>query len=203
MIGKIFTRLTVIEKSPKKGFGTYWVCKCSCGTIKEVRGYHLTGNKIKSCGCYKADIATTHGYTKGATHGKRMAEYSIWASMLRRCENPNNQKYNLYGGKGITVCERWHKFENFIADIGLRPSNKYSLDRYPNNNGNYEPSNCRWAIIDDQNRNLTSNIWLEHNGKRQVLADWSRELKIDSHCISKRLKKGEPFSDIHKRYATR
>lgn len=201
MIGQVFTRLTVIGKSNKKGFGVYWVCKCSCGNIKEVRAYHLKGNKIKSCGCHKTAIATTHGYTKGATHGKRMPEYNVWASMIRRCENPNNQKYNIYGGRGINVCERWHRFENFISDMGLRPSNKHSLDRFPNKNGNYEPSNCRWATIDEQNRNLNSNIWIEHNGRKQILTDWAKELGIDSSSMRRRIKKGVPFAKIYNKYA--
>lgn len=164
-LGKRFGRLVVVELVHRGGNdrSATWKCKCDCGdttigTSKALR----TGDK-QSCGCRQKDHAKTlaHDYlTKhGHTVGKQNSpEYSSWRSMIHRCTDPNNNRYELYGGRGVRVCERWlgeHGFGNFLADMGERPDPKraYSLDRWPNRDGNYEPSNCRWATRSQQMTN--------------------------------------------------
>lgn len=198
MVGSVFYNYTVIDINSKRPY--HWVCKCLCGVIKDVRYSHLKLGHVKSCGCHKDAIATKHGYTRGATKGKRMVEYNVWAAMLRRCKNPSEKKYNIYGGRGIKVCERWHKFVNFLSDMGRRPIGKYSIDRFPNKDGDYEPNNCRWATIEEQNRNLRSNRYFEHEGKRMVLKDWANELNVCSKTISTRLRKGQSFCNIYNHF---
>lgn len=124
------------------------------------------------------------------THNKRHTpEYLIWAHMKTRCYNKNYKLYHCYGGRGIIVCDRWlNSFENFISDMGKRPTSKHSLDRFPNQNGIYEPENCRWATPKEQQGNRRNNKWIEHNGKRMIQADWARELNMDVRKLHHHLK---------------
>lgn len=124
-----------------------WRCECDCGRFKLTTPHDLRRGLVRSCGC-KAG-GRTHGY---ARHGKINPTYHTWISMRERCRNPNATKYELYGGRGIKVCERWESFENFLADVGPRPSGR-TLDRFPNKDGDYEPSNVRWATILEQRNN--------------------------------------------------
>jgi len=130
-----------------------WECRCECGNIREVPGSDLRYGQSKSCGCWNKN-----GPRKAPSrHGMSYTpEYHIWALMLQRCRNSNWPGYRYYGGRGISVCERWLDFENFYADIGPRPSPELSIDRI-NNNGNYEPNNCRWADAKTQNNNQRRN----------------------------------------------
>lgn len=140
LLGKVFGRLEVISSAEKVNGRTAWLCKCMCGKTNVVEKGSLTSGKTKSCGCLKAETKTN------LRHGKKYtSEYNSWQAMLRRCDNEKNISYHNYGAVGIEVCERWkHSFESFFEDMGKKPSAEYSLDRI-NVNGNYEPSNCRWA----------------------------------------------------------
>ena len=109
--------------------------------------------------------------------------------MLDRCRNPNSQHRKDYGGRGIAVCERWYKFENFYADMGARPPGM-TLDRYPDVNGDYEPGNCRWATNTQQQRNKRNTIYLEHAGVTQSLCDWEDSLGIPKNVFRDRLRRG-------------
>lgn len=115
------------------------------------------------------------------------SEYGIWQGMLRRCADKSSKRY---GGRGISVCERWHSFENFLADMGRRPSRGHSIDRYPDNDGNYEPSNCRWATLIQQARNLAKNHWVEFKGRRYVIEELANEVGLKSSTVASRLKRG-------------
>ena len=152
LTGLKFHRLTVIEyagatRPPKRAL---WKCKCDCGSICEVIATHLRNGNTKSCGCLRNEVAG--GRTR--THGlSKTREYETWCHMIQRCEDPRQPGYKHWGGRGITICDRWRNdFEAFLADMGHRPSAKHSLDRI-NNDGNYEPSNCRWATRHEQARN--------------------------------------------------
>lgn len=149
--GKTFNRLTVISCAARKP--VRWNCRCICGGLVVVKTEWLASNNTKSCGCLNIETRKTALLRHGRTH---TTEHVIWRGMRRRCENINCHAYKNYGGRGISVCERWQTFENFFADMGPRPSSLYSLDRV-DNDGNYEPGNCRWATRIQQIRNRRSN----------------------------------------------
>lgn len=151
--GQRFGRWLVIKHSS----GSHWFCRCDCGTERNVFSGSL-GHSSKSCGCLASEkklgniYAKKHGHTTGRWVGKsKSMEYVSWQAMIARCENPKAKRFERYGGRGIKICERWrNSFENFLVDMGPRPSRKYSLDRHPDNDGDYEPGNCRWATSKQQ-----------------------------------------------------
>jgi hypothetical protein len=145
LVGKEFGRLTVVALAGKRGANLYWQCQCRCGGQKTVRGTHLKRGAIKSCNCLRGN--PTHG-----EGGNETREYRAWSDMRRRCRNPKRKDWPDYGGRGIKVCDRWQIYTNFLADMGRKPGPKYSLDRI-DNDGNYEPSNCRWATTKEQYHN--------------------------------------------------
>lgn len=152
----------------------YWVYKCDCGKTCIKRKADVNHGSIKSCGC----LAIKHGMTGTRT-------YKTWRSMLYRCLDKNYPKFRLYGGRGITVCPQWKEFEVFLSDMGERPEGK-SLDRI-DSNGNYEPSNCRWATAKEQNNNSSNNRLLTYKGKTLNVTQWADELGFRPSTIFSRL----------------
>lgn len=178
-------------------------CICDCGNIIVIEPYMIKKGSVKSCGCYR--VQCLKNFNKGRTRipwnkNNNMGSHYLhgtWTQMISRCENPNNDMYKHYGAKGISVCEEWHDFWKFVdwaESIGGRPKG-YTLDRI-NVNGNYEPSNCRFASNHIQSRNTTRNIYLTHNGKTQVLKDWALELEIPYKTLSYRYKKRFPEEQL-------
>jgi hypothetical protein len=152
LTGQTFGRLTVVSRSVAQRGNSYWNCRCVCGVERRVSLPNLRSGHVRSCGCLsresRATRSTIHGH---ARVGARTREYSSWHSMVSRCTNPNIEPYAKYGARGIKVCARWLDFVNFLADMGERPPNT-SLDRI-DNDGNYEPGNCRWATASEQMKN--------------------------------------------------
>ena len=168
LTGRVFGRWTVVSLAPRVKKRTFWNCICTCGVERIVGASPLVSGTTNSCGCLRVEIGRTHGARINLRHGegsngKETPEYRTWANMLSRCENLNHRLFPDYGARGIRVCDRWHKFENFLDDVGRRPDGVrgkrplYSLDRFPDNNGNYEPGNVRWATPEEQNRNTRGN----------------------------------------------
>src|SRR6266508_728705 len=150
LVGRKFGRLTVTGRAGNDGHGhAMWACLCECGTTITVARGALRTRETQSCGCLKRqrtrETHTTHGQSNSP-------EWRAWRNMRQRCKNRRHPKYRDYGGRGITVCDRWASFENFLADMGPKPSPAHSIDRI-DVNGNYEPGNCRWATPKEQRLN--------------------------------------------------
>lgn len=190
LVGKRFARLVVLADAgrithPCGSSHSIWLCRCDCGTETKVYGSALKNGNTKSCGCLLIDVATN----RVRSHGKTgTPTYRCWQAMLSRCRNSNAACYANYGGRGISVCGRWLRFENFAADMGAHPGLGYSIERI-NNDGNYEPGNCRWASRREQNRNKRTNVVLTLNGTTKLLKDWATDLGIDQASLRERLNK--------------
>jgi len=181
LVGKKFGRLIVLKFDRRVKNHSYWLCKCECGNTKSIRHDHLVSNKIRSCGCLQKEIIKnlnlSHGMTKSSTH-------QVWCAMKTRCYNKNNHGYKYYGARGIKICKRWNKFKNFYKDIGEKPKGM-SIDRI-DNNGNYKPSNCRWATQKEQCRNTRRNHNITFKNKTQCITAWAEEIGINRRTLQHR-----------------
>lgn len=188
LTGQKFGRLTVLYKLHnyhKKEI--YWLCICDCGNITETRGSTLRNESAKSCGCYMKEIVTKHGKSNTRLH-------KTWSMIKDRCYNKHNNRYPIYGGRGIVVCDEWkHDFEAF-HDWAIE--NDYrddlTIDRI-DVNGNYEPNNCRWATPKQQARNTTRNRNITYNGETYCISEWADILGINANTIRSRLNYGWPI----------
>jgi len=184
LAGQKFSKLTVIKKMEKDKYGVYfWLCQCECGNVKKIRGSHLKSGYTKSCGCLQKEIVTKIAKTYGMAYN---LEYKSWANMKQRCLNKHNSKYKDWGGRGIKVCKRWLKFENFYKDMGDKPFKSYSIDRIDNSKG-YFKENCRWATKKEQARNKRNNKMITYKGETFCLKEWSEKLNIKYSILQNRL----------------
>ena len=184
-----FGQLIVVDRIPG-GARVKWNCQCDCGNKCEVLAKDLRKGNTKSCGCLRKNGKPPHEITHGqARGGANTPEYRIWIAMKSRCSNDKLWTWPYYGGRGITVCERWEKFENFFADMGLRPSKSHSIEREKNDVG-YQPDNCFWATKKQQSRNKRSNVMITHDGRTQCMTDWARELHVPKTTFRAYMNKG-------------
>ena len=188
LCGQKFGRLLVVEfagrvKGPTQS-RTTWHCVCECGNSKTVAGSNLSNGHISSCGCFRSEkiskMKTTHGKTQ-------TDEYKTFAGMKRRCENPKSPGFARYGANGVQV--KYSGFEEFIADVGERPSKSHSIDRIDNKRG-YEPGNCRWATMQEQQRNRTNNVPLTVDGITMFVTDWGVHTGLGEWVIWQRIAHG-------------
>lgn len=184
-IGKRYGRCLVLSISHRNKDSIAFVnIQCDCGNTKKIRLISLRNGSTVSCGCYHLERQKT----QRLTHGKSDTnEYHVWAGMLDRCRNVNNIKYKDYGGRGVTVCERWtNSFPAFLYDMGVRPTDGHTIDRI-NNDGNYDPSNCRWATRLEQNRNTRANIRATYMGEEKTLIEWAEIAGLKLKTLHSRL----------------
>lgn len=197
--GNKYGKLTVLSRGQ---YGSNkdikWVCLCECGKVKEISGISLREGRSISCGCWRIEKMQT-----ALGQACKTTEYVIWNGLKGRCYNKKNKDYPNYGGRGIGVCPRWlgkNGFKNFLDDMGKRPSNEYTLDRFPNNEtGWYEPLNCRWGTDEQQRRNTRTNRWFEFGDKRMISSDWAREFKISSSALNWYVQK-HSFDEAYNHY---
>ena len=189
-IGNIYNRFTVIDVTRRNG-RKHFVCRCSCGNVKNVTASQLVSGGTKSCGCLNNEMRKATASTRTLKHGmSRTTEYNSWAEMVRRCSDINCINFKYYGGRGITVCDRWMtSFENFIADMGLKPSQSHSIDRIDNDFG-YSPDNCRWATRAEQAANRRSTKQYYFGNEKLTILEISSKIGVKPFTIRSRLLKG-------------
>lgn len=174
-----------------------WLCECDCGVQTRVSTGCLTHGITKSCGCYQREQLRSRTIKHGMSRSNDptiKAMYGVWRAMQLRCRCDTDPAYHNYGGRGITMCDRWTDFGNFVEDMGVRPSKMHSLDRI-DNNGNYCPENCRWATRKEQNSNTRRNRWLEIDGELKTLAQWEDYSGVSDSTIAGRLARGWSTKD--------
>lgn len=196
LTGQRFGRLVVVERAQNIGARTAWLCKCQCGNEHIALGGNLRQGNATSCGCYHREIASK----VNTKHQKsRDKNYIEWSGIKTRCYNEMFDQYINYGGRGITMCDRWREsFEAFYEDVSKLPhfgEKGYSLNRI-DNDGNYEPNNVEWSDKIVQANNKRNNRLLTYNGKTQTMAQWSKDKKIPSSVIFKRLSLGWSVDEI-------
>lgn len=198
LAGQQYGRWTVLHWSHLDNGASYWTCRCSCGTVSKIPAANLKRGLSKSCGCLarNAHVARALAAPPRVPKDKkprapkqpRRPEYGVWHHMLRRCSESSNKSYANYGGRGIRVCERWGKFAAFIADMGPRPPHM-TLERI-DVNGNYEPSNCRWATMLEQGANKRNNLVATIDGVTRHVAEWARVSGLNRRTIEARVHRG-------------
>lgn len=191
LIGRRFGRLFVTAQAVNDRQGKpQWECVCDCGRRTVVRGYVLRKGDTLSCKCLRKELSVARATIHGHRAGIVTRTYSSWHSMRMRCSRPGFNGYERYGAVGITVCKRWNKFENFLADMGERPAGT-SIERIKNDKG-YAPDNCCWATLKQQGRNRTNNVMLSVGTLTQCSSAWAEELGGDAGIVNQRLRKGWP-----------
>lgn len=184
--GRIFGSLLALYSTKTESRKVFYMCLCACGEVVEARGNSLRTGNTKSCGC------------RTGKPGGRIARnpehvlYGLWTGIKTRCRNPASTGYHNYGGRGISLCEAWLKFENFISDMGPRPTGT-TLDRI-DNNGNYEPNNCRWATRKEQMRNMRKTRLVTHGGVTKSISTWAEELGFTTSTLRYRIRRNISFS---------
>lgn len=192
-VGTVFGRLTIVGYSIRKP-GT-WLCICTCGNNHDVEGHNLRNGSVSSCGCLRKELLSVRGSERNRSQAKcrcfsdrKNPAYAPWKAMHTRCTNSNRDDWPRYGGRGISVCERWNVFDNFLADMGERPIGT-SIDRI-DNDGNYEPSNCRWSDSKTQRNNSSTVRIVEYRGERMPISYLAKKVGIARKTLWGRINSG-------------
>lgn len=181
LTGQTFNKLTVLNYAYSH-HGKYYNCLCHCGTKTIVLGSKLTNQKTKSCGCYSREQIIKRSTKHGMRHTR---EYNIWCHMKARCYRKTNTRYKYYGARGIKICDQWvNSFKQFYLDMGDAPD-KYTIERI-NNNGNYEPSNCKWATQYDQVQNSRNCVYITYMKQTKTLTNWAKTIGITKNAMMQR-----------------
>ena len=175
----VVCRKGTVKSVPKSSHAT-WICRCVCGTQRILRTTDLSTGHPASCGCKRG----RHQHTR---RGYRSPVYAAWMGMKGRCEQPSNPGFTHYKTRGIKICKRWQIFENFLEDMGPLPGTGYTLDRWPDNTGDYKPGNCRWATRQEQANNRVTNVHLTYKGHDFTLAELARETGVSKELLRSRL----------------
>lgn len=191
--GKRYGWLRVLAEGGRTKQGAIlWKCRCRCGRLKEIRSFDLQSGASKSCGCRIGEVCRARSLTHGQYNSKL---YKCWAQMKQRCLNPNNPRFYLWGGRGIKVCKRWTRFENFAADMGKSFCDGLEIERR-DNNGNYEPGNCHWVTCSQQQRNKRTNHKITIGGKTKIATEWSESSGVKLQTILRRVRVGDIGAEI-------
>jgi hypothetical protein len=189
MVGKVFGKWTVVARAGSSHRSPTWTCQCECGKRKEVVGKTLRNGDSTSCGCQAplliSKARTRHGY---ARLGQVTPTWRTWAGIIRRCTNPHDKAFKRYGAKGITICDRWKVFENFLEDMGERPEG-LTIDRINGRLG-YFKENCRWATQKEQQNNRLNNMTIAYRGEHKTVSEWADCLNIKAHTLANRIRLG-------------
>ena len=195
LTGLVFGRLKVLSFAEKRNTKAFWLCRCECGKEKIIKGSSLLSRQNPSCGCL---IGKSNIKNKQNINGI-LPEYGIWKNIKSRCYNPSVKGYKNYGARGIKVCDRWiNSFDNFMDDMGARPSLKHSIDRI-DNDGNYEPNNCRWATNTEQANNRRTNVLLVNVNTGifyNTIKEASFSINVDRHSLKQKIKFNRPTNFI-------
>jgi len=186
LMGKKFGKLEVLKRvENSRNRKAQWLCVCDCGEMKVVISASLVRGHTTSCGCYNKSKRVN--ITHDSTH---TPEYVSWCEMKTRCLNKNRKQWSDYGGRGISICDRWlYSFQNFVADMGPKPTKHHTLDRIENDKG-YSPDNCKWSTRLEQNRNRRTDILYTFNGKTLNRVEWAKLYNMSYFTLVHRLKIG-------------
>ena len=196
LTGQRFGRLVVVERAESKGKRTMWKCLCDCGNTKVVGAGNLKNGHTTSCGCVWHEVVPEVNRSINTRHGMSQTKlHKAWANMRYRCFNPRCKCYDNYGGRGITICDKWNEFEPFMEwALNNGFADGMSLDRI-DVNGNYEPSNCRWVSWEVQENNKRNSSYLTLNGQTYTISEWARITGLKDSTIRERIKRGWTVED--------
>lgn len=184
LTGKRFGSLVVLSRAGRQKRYITWLCRCDCGAEREVSGHNLRRGRTKNCSAKLHKVERPPSIT-----AQYKSEYQSWINMRARCLDTKHKKYLIYGARGITICERWNEFKNFMLDMGRKADPKFTIER-EDVNGNYEPANCRWISRKDQGRNKRNSVFVTYQNKKVLLIDLVEELGLSRPLVYERLKLG-------------